>query len=132
VDLRGRELQLVALEVSEPETRPATVAHDEESNGTGPVDPLLVDVPMAMCTGGLIGTLKQLFTLHRGRLAVVVRVTSDGQRTRVRLSEDYRVDGSPALLAELARLLGPGAARVTVESDPQARPSVVAAPSVQS
>jgi hypothetical protein len=118
VDLRGRELQLVALEVTAPELRPVATPGPGEANGSGtpaPVDPLLVDVPLAMCTGGLIGTLKQLFTLHRGPPPVVVRVSADGQRTRLRLGEEYRVDGSAALLAELTGLLGSGSVRLTVE-----------------
>jgi DNA polymerase-3 subunit alpha len=135
VDLRGRELQLVALEVSEPELRSTAPAGDGETNGSAggsPSDPLLVDVPMAMCTGGLIGTLKQLFTLHRGALPVVVRVMADGQRTRLRLGEDYRVDGSPALLAELTGLLGPGAARLTVDALAENGSSLAPGPFVRS
>jgi DNA polymerase-3 subunit alpha len=119
VDLRGRELQLVALEVGEPHLRRVEPDDGEELNPRfrpGPGDPLLVDVPLATCTGGLIGSLKQLFTLHRGDLPVVVRVVSDGEATRLRLGEGYRVDGSPALLGELGRLLGPDAARLTAES----------------
>jgi DNA polymerase-3 subunit alpha len=125
VDLRGRELQLIALEISEPEIR---VAASERALASPPRpgDPLLVDVPLGECTGGLIGALKGLFTLHRGPLPVVVRVVSEGEATRLRLGEDYRVDGSPALLAELAGLLGPGAVRLVVDqvADASPRPAV--------
>src|SRR5439155_26194598 len=64
VDLRGRELQLVALEVSEPDVGESPRAGGANGNGSGsarPLDPLQVDVPLASWTGGLIGTLKQLF-----------------------------------------------------------------------
>jgi DNA polymerase-3 subunit alpha len=127
VDLRGRELQLIALELSEPEIRSsASTPASGGDHPAEPLDPLLVDVPVATCTGGLIGTLKQLFTLHRGDVPVVVSVVGERDRTRLRLGEDYRVDGSAALIAELSRLLGTGSARLSVEGDGQVAPRPLA------
>jgi DNA polymerase-3 subunit alpha len=130
-DLRGRELQLVALEVAEPDiSSPAPEAEPGGDPGTGAInggngrgsgtafDPLVVDVPASSCTGGLIGRLKELLALYPGRLPVVVRLVSDAEVTRLRLGDGYRVDGCAGLLSELARLLGPDAVRLAVEAVP--------------
>jgi DNA polymerase-3 subunit alpha len=82
---------------------------------TAPTGPLLVDVPLPACTGGLIGRLKALLAAHRGTQPVVVRLIADGGPTHLRLGEEFRVDGSPGLLFELRRLLGQGAVRTVVE-----------------
>jgi DNA polymerase-3 subunit alpha len=138
-DLRGRELQLVALEIREPDLAETTgslagadpPARTAWSNGSwgaaapvsppdGPApssaDPLVVDLPAATCTPGLIARIKELFAMHPGRLPVIVSLVGRDQVTRLRLGQDYRVDGSPALLSELGRLLGPGAVRLAVET----------------
>jgi hypothetical protein len=128
--LRGRELQLVALEISQPDltaapgpdTSPASGPAELGSKaGTtlggngGPLspsasDPLVVDVPEESCTGGLLARLKDLLATYGGDVPVVVRLVSDGRITRLRLGEGFRVNGSGALLLELERLLGRGAA----------------------
>jgi DNA polymerase-3 subunit alpha len=134
-DLRGRELQLVAIEVAEPDiSSPAPEAEiggdprtgaisggNGGSPGGGPggsSDPLVVDVPASSCTGGLIGRLKELLALYPGRLPVVVRLVSEAEVTRLRLGDGYRVDGCAGLVSELARLLGPDAVRLAVEAVP--------------
>ncbi|HXF57621.1 MAG TPA: DNA polymerase III subunit alpha [Actinomycetota bacterium] len=117
-DLRGRELQLVALELTEPDlgTIPASEAAPEAGGAAGPPevgeDPLVIDVPLSACTSGLVAAVRRLLGLYPGELPVVVRLVHEGGADRLRLADDHRVDGSPALLAELARLLGPGAARL--------------------
>ena len=54
--------------------------------------------------------------MHPGEVPVVFRLVDNGEVTRLRLGDDYRVDGSPALLSELYRLLGREAARFEDES----------------
>jgi hypothetical protein len=67
--------------------------------------------------------MKDVFSMHPGDCSVLIRLVTDGETTRLRLAEEYCVDGSPALLAELRRLLGPGAVRLQVEeAAPSARP----------
>ena len=108
-DLRGRELQLVALDVSEPDLRRPHDGSESATNATLPEDssdPLVVDVPSASCTGGLIGRMKGLFRLHPGSLPVVMRLVDDDGTTRLRLGQEFCVDGSDALMSELRRLLG--------------------------
>ncbi|HCO03043.1 MAG TPA: DNA polymerase III subunit alpha, partial [Actinobacteria bacterium] len=130
-DLRGRELQLVALEIAEPNlSEPGGDGHPAAT--PVPPGPLLVDVPLSACTGGLIGRLKALLGTHRGTVPVIVRLIADAEPTRLRLGEDFCVDGSPALLYELRRLLGPGAVRVAVEEpEPAAAPTPRAATAVR-
>jgi DNA polymerase-3 subunit alpha len=121
-DLRGRELQLVALEIMEPslpaEADPARSGPMAAPGPEAPGDPLIVEVPLQACTAGLLRRLKDLFRLHRGPLPVMVRVVGDGEATVLRLGGDHRVDGSTALVSELERLLGPGAARVVLPGGP--------------
>ncbi|MGZ4124945.1 MAG: DNA polymerase III subunit alpha, partial [Actinomycetota bacterium] len=72
VDLRGRELQLRALEIREPDL-----------GGAGPVPKtkgtLVVAVPAATCTNALIAKLKELLAAHPGSTPVTVQfLTSSG------------------------------------------------------
>jgi DNA polymerase III subunit alpha len=105
-DLRGRELQLVALEVSEPDlsTGQPVVAPAARTTAS-----LIVDLTPSACTSGFIGRLKRLFDQHPGTRPVVLQVVVDGEATRLRLGEECCVDGSPEVVAELRRLLGTGA-----------------------
>ena len=113
-DLRGRELQLVAIEISEPDLARRRSGPAPRGQGS---DPLLLDVPSEGCTDGLIGRLKSLLSTYPGELPVVVRLVADGEATHLRLGAGFKVDGSPGLLSELQRLLGPQAVR-RVPADP--------------
>jgi DNA polymerase-3 subunit alpha len=103
VDLRGRELQLVASEV-----RPLDGA---EGNGRPPVDPVTLEVAAQQCSDGLVVRLKEVLAGHPGQLPVVLRLVSNGGGKTLRFGEGYRVDGSVGLLSELRSLLGPEAVR---------------------
>ncbi len=103
-DLRGRELALVALDVSRPR-------FDLDDPPPAPRDPIVVTVPAEQCTDGLVGKLKQVLAAHPGTLPVVMRLTTDGDVTKtLRIGNGYAVDGSDVLIAELRTLLGPSAA----------------------
>ncbi|HEV3475470.1 MAG TPA: OB-fold nucleic acid binding domain-containing protein, partial [Actinomycetota bacterium] len=99
IDLRGRELQIVASEVVPLEDEPSTRVPDE----------LTLAVPAEECTDGLVARLKETLAAHPGGVPVVLRLVSDGDPRHLRLSDGYRVDGSAGLLAELRGLLGPRA-----------------------
>jgi len=116
-DLRGRELQLVALEISEPKLDPAA-GSPRAGRGRPPPgrDPLVLDLTPSTGTGGLIARLKGLLSMHPGGVPVVFRLVDDGEVTRLRLGDEFRVDGSSALLSELHRLIGRESARF--EPDP--------------
>jgi DNA polymerase III subunit alpha len=111
VDLRGRELQLVALEITEPH-------FGSSSAGGGPVvrippstDPFVVDIPVQLCTEALIRRLKELLAACAGSRPVTLCLVDEHGSQRLRLGEEFAVDGSSALFSELRRLLGPGAVR---------------------
>ena len=108
IDLRGRELQLAAVEIREPDLGGVVVL----PKASLAADPLVVDIPARSCTGGLLHRLKTTLAAYPGRLPVVVRLQSDGGAQRLRLGEDFTVDGSDALLSELRRLLGPASVRL--------------------
>jgi DNA polymerase-3 subunit alpha len=113
-DLRGRELQLVALEIREPDLPGPDSQPQNGGRAIEPSDPLVVDVSASSCTPGLIARLKDVFSTHPGDCPVLIQLVTEGGTTRLRLAEEYCVDGSPGLMAELRRLLGPGAVRVQV------------------
>ena len=97
-DLRGRELQIVALEIRELDGTEAPPP---------PAGPLTLEMPVQQCTGGLVIRLKEVLAGHPGETPVVLRLTSNGTGKTLRLGDGYRVDGSGGLLAELRTLLGP-------------------------
>jgi DNA polymerase III subunit alpha len=102
IDLRGRELQVVAQEVRE-------LDGDEEParpNGPAGTDPLFLSVPTAECTNGLVTRLKETLAAHPGRVPVVLRLVSEERARALRLSDGYRVDASAGLMAELRTILG--------------------------
>ena len=110
VDLRGRDLQLVATEIRELD------AGGDQDAGSGPPsggEPLTLAVPAEQCTNGLVTRLKETLASHPGGVPVTLRLTSNGAAKTLRLADGYRVDGSAGLLAELRMLLGPEAVAPT-------------------
>jgi DNA polymerase-3 subunit alpha len=105
IDLRGRELQLVASEV-----RPLDGAGG--GSGSRPAqEPVTLEVPSQQCTDGLVVRLKEVLAGHPGEMPVILRLVSRVGGQTLRLGEGYRVDGSMGLLSELRSLLGPEAVR---------------------
>jgi DNA polymerase-3 subunit alpha len=108
IDLRGRELQIRATEVREPDLGAAgAVAHAP--------DALVVDLPAAACTPSVLARLKELFEAHPGGAPVRVRFLSSTGVTPLELGT-FRVRPGGPLLGELRSLLGGDAARL--ERDP--------------
>jgi len=112
IDLRGRELQIRATEVREPDLGGA-------SSIAAVPDAVVVDLPAAACTPSVLARLKDLFEAHPGGAPVRVRFLSSGGVTPLELGT-YRVHPGGPLLGELRSLLGGDAARV--ERDPAADP----------
>lgn len=108
IDLRGRELQIRAVEVREPDLGNAA------ESATAP-DALVVDLPAAACTPSVLAKLKDLFEAHPGGAPVRVRFLSSNGVTPLQVGS-YRVHPTGPLLGELRSLLGGDAARV--ERDP--------------
>jgi DNA polymerase-3 subunit alpha len=103
-DLRGRELQLRAVEIAEPDL-------GAEHRSSGPDSVLVVDVAAASCTNVVIAKMKELFAAHPGRSPVQVRFLSSRGVTPLDVGS-FRVDPGAGLLSELRALLGPEAAAV--------------------
>ncbi len=107
-DLRGRELQLRAVEVSEPDLG---AGRGRDSSAV-----LQVDVAAASCTRATIAKLKELLGAHPGRSPVRVRYLAAQGVTPLDVGT-FRVDPGAGLLSELRTLLGHDAATVlTAES----------------
>ncbi len=109
IDLRGRELQLAAMEIRRPDLSSVEglVRVPEVVN-----DPLVVDVPAASCTEAMLGKMKSLLAGAPGRVPVVVRVVHSQGVTPLRLGDGYRVEPTANLLSELRLLVGPEAVRL--------------------
>ena len=122
VDLRGRELQLRAVEILAPDLGAGSAP-------AVPVGVLVVDLPAASCTGTVISKLRELLGTHPGRTPVRVRYRSSQGVTPLDVGS-FKVDPSAALLSELRLLLGAGAARVEDASAPRGRGPVVELPDV--
>jgi DNA polymerase-3 subunit alpha len=103
-DLRGRELQLRAVEVSEPDLGAGRPAKDSSAV-------LQVDVAAASCTRATIAKLKELLGAHPGRSPVRVRYLSAQGVTPLDVGT-FRVAPGAGLLSELRALLGHDAATV--------------------
>jgi DNA polymerase III subunit alpha len=148
VDLRGRELQLVASEIRTLDEalsgggngngrtgRAAPARTGGRSPGSGPAEAplpapsapetnsasLFLEVPTEDCTGELVARLKEALAAHPGTRPVVLRLVSTESAKTLRLSDGYRVDGSLGLQSELRGLLGPaGAVRMGEPSTAEA------------
>ncbi|MGH2650854.1 MAG: DNA polymerase III subunit alpha, partial [Actinomycetota bacterium] len=90
VDLRGRELQLRAVEIRELDV--GAVAPARPTPGV-----MVVDLAAASCTKALIAKLKDLFGAHPGSTPVLVRFISSQGTTPIEVG-GVRVDPAAGLL----------------------------------
>ena len=104
VDLRGRELQLRALEIREPDL--SASGQSRRADGV-----LVVELPATSCTNGLISKLKELLAAHPGSTPVQVRFASSQGVTPLEVGI-CRVEPGEGLLSELRVLLGWEAVRI--------------------
>jgi DNA polymerase-3 subunit alpha len=105
IDRRGRELQIRASDVKEPVL-----------DGSVRTDPgvLVVDLPAAVCSPGVLEKLKTLLEGSPGDVPVRLRFLSSGGVQPLSLGA-FTVNGQGSLLDELRHLLGPTAARLEHE-----------------
>jgi len=111
IDLRGRELQIRANEVREPDLGPGMMP------SLGPEN-LVVDLQAAACTPAVLAKLKEVFEAHPGASPVRVRFLSSAGITPLEVGS-YRVEPAAGLLNELRSLLGTGAARLERDAEPE-------------
>jgi DNA polymerase-3 subunit alpha len=96
LDTRDDEPKLVAMDVSRPEIR-----HDED------VPPFRVQVGLSKLDDGRVEQLKSILVAHPGERMVFVHLVANARTTVVQLADEFVVDGSASLCAELCELLGP-------------------------
>jgi DNA polymerase-3 subunit alpha len=105
IDRRGRELQIRANGVAEPALGPPA-SRDAEV--------LVVDLPAAVCSPGVLTKLKTLLEGAPGEVPVRLRFLSSDGVQPLSLGA-FTVNGQGSLLDELRHLLGPSAARLEHE-----------------
>jgi DNA polymerase-3 subunit alpha len=105
IDRRGRELQIRATEIKEPSL---TGAAERRS------DILVVDLPAAVCSPGVLAKLKTLLEGSPGEVPVRLRFLSSQGVQPLSLGA-FTVSSQGSLLDELRHLLGPTAARLEHE-----------------
>jgi len=96
LDLRDDEPKLIALEITQPSIR-----LDDE------VPPFLISAKLTMLTEDRVTRLKEILVSQVGDRPVFVHLVGQAKTTVLALDDDYRVDGSATLCAELRELLGP-------------------------
>jgi DNA polymerase-3 subunit alpha len=117
-DDRGLTIKVQACEAFRP-----SVEQVEEARAAAAVvakgpEALMLVLDAARLPASIIEELKHVFGNHIGEADVVLDVrTSQGPRT-LRLGQDFRVDPTPSLRAELARILGPEALAASVAAAP--------------
>jgi DNA polymerase-3 subunit alpha len=107
VDHRGREVQIRANDVKEPDLGPNAPRPLAES--------LVVDLPASACTPAVLERLRELLAAHPGAAPVRVRFLTSEGATPLQVGT-FTVDVGSPLIGELRGLLGGGAARVEREA----------------
>ena len=105
IDRRGRELQIRSSEIREP----VLAAGADRA-----ADVLVVDLPAAICSPGVLAKLKTLLEGAPGAVPVRVRFLSSQGVQPLSLGA-FTVNSQGSLLDELRHLLGPAAARLERE-----------------
>jgi DNA polymerase-3 subunit alpha len=96
LDARDEQAKIIALEIVRPELR---LDHE--------IEPLQLRTKLATFTEERVSRLKQILVEHPGDHPAFVHLAAP-ERTQVfRLADDYRVDPSPALFADLREAFGP-------------------------
>ena len=96
IDTRDDDAKLIAMDITRPEIR-----NDEDT------PPFRVEVKLSKLDDGRVATLKQILLAHPGERTVFVHLVANPRTTVVQLADEFVVDGSTLLCAELRELLGP-------------------------
>ncbi|WP_426244218.1 DNA polymerase III subunit alpha [Nocardioides sp. LHG3406-4] len=90
----------------QPELRGQEVTKPDLSDG--PSGPVVISMPATRCTAATVDQLREVLATHPGVTEVQLRLMTRASTTVMRLDERLRVTPSPALVADLKQLLGPG------------------------
>jgi len=96
LDRREDVPKLVAMEVSTPDIT------------AGETGPFVVSMLEGRCVPPVVERLKEVLRTHPGGAEVNLRLVTGNRIKVLRLDDKLRVKRSPALLADLKQLLGPG------------------------
>jgi DNA polymerase-3 subunit alpha len=96
LDKREDQPRLIAMDVTVPDV------------SVGPRGPVTLTLPANRCTPPVVERLKEVLGTHPGTTEVQLSLTSGSRSTVLRLDDRLRVNASPALMADLKELLGPG------------------------
>jgi DNA polymerase-3 subunit alpha len=106
---RGTSLIVQTVEKFDPSHEEVEAARTAAALAAKGPEPMMLILDAASLPASIIDELKHVFGNHLGAAEVVLDIrTSQGPRT-LRLGPDFRVDPTPSLRAELARILGPEA-----------------------
>jgi DNA polymerase III subunit alpha len=110
VDHKDRgETKLVVMEINPFEPSDDEVARARAARKSRSDEPIVLRIHAAEFGPGLIDELKSLFGNFPGEAEVLLEMETNQGTRRLRFGDDYRVQRSTALSAELHTLLGPGA-----------------------
>jgi DNA polymerase-3 subunit alpha len=117
-DDRGLTIKVQTCELFQPSAEEVEEARAAAVVAHQAPEPLMLVLDAARLPASIIEELKHVFGNHTGESDVVLDVrTSAGPRT-LRLGQEFRVDPTPSLRAELARILGPEAVTGTAAPAP--------------
>ncbi|RNL64987.1 DNA polymerase III subunit alpha [Nocardioides marmoriginsengisoli] len=74
----------------------------------GPSGPVMIAMPSTRCTAAVVDQLKEILATHPGTSEVRLKLMSRQSTKVMKLPDQLRVTPSPALVADLKQLLGPG------------------------
>ncbi len=103
------ETKLVAQEVAPFEPSQDEVARARAARAPRSTEPLVLRIHAGGFGPGLLDELKSVFGSFPGQAEVLLEMETHEGLRKLRFGEDYRVQPSMALRAELDSLLGPGA-----------------------
>lgn len=122
-DDRGLTIKVQACEKFEPTDAEVEIARAKAVEVAKGPEALHLLLDASVMPASIIQTLKDIFENHVGEADVVLDVKTSAGGRLLKLGSDYRVDPTPSLRAELARILGPQALQA-----PAAAPEPAAAP----
>jgi DNA polymerase-3 subunit alpha len=119
-DDRGLTIKVQACELFTPtEEEVETARAAAVAVAKGP-EALTLILDASRLPASIIDELKHVFGNHTGEADVVLDVQTSGGPRTLRLGPDFRVDPTPSLRAELARILGPEALAAPPQPAPAA------------
>jgi len=102
VVMKDDSVELQATDVAFPDIRTDVVQ-----------GPVVIQVPAGRCTAPVVDQLKNVLGAHPGATEVQLRLLTPGHSTTFRLQDDFRVQMSQPLMADLKALLGPSCLRMS-------------------